>query len=100
MNLREVIDALTARAAELPAGLDTEVRVSMCDGVDNEITRSILVDHMAEVSQDDFKIHDLYVIVQGHPHRDEHAQKLHGVMHDADDYLRRWAAEGEPGERD
>jgi hypothetical protein len=95
VNIREVIEQLTAEAENLPVGLDTEVRVVMCDGTDAEITRIFEIDNMAALSEDG-SITDVFLIVKGHPHLDETSIVVHGVMQDADEHLRRWAEEDPP----
>jgi hypothetical protein len=95
MNIRDVIDQLAAHAADMPAGLDTEVRVVMCDGTAVDITRVIEVDNMAVISETDNSVQEVFVIVKGHSHLDE-TSSLRGVSQDADEQLRRWT-EAEPG---
>lgn len=93
MNIREVVDALSAKADELPAGWETEVRASMCDGSGVEITTAIEVDHMAEMPLDGGPVAAVFAIVQGHPHRDERVQRVRGIAEGADDAVQRWADE-------
>lgn len=100
MNIGEAIALLQAKANELPTGYNTEVRVSMCDGEGIETTRVLEIDHMATVSQETGQATELFAVIQGHPHKDDHAFRAKGVAHRADDYLRQWSAEGnDPDER-
>ncbi|TWP46040.1 hypothetical protein FKR81_37340 [Lentzea tibetensis] len=94
MNIGQAITLLQAKANELPTGYDTEIRVSMCDGEGIEMTRVLEIDHMATVSRETGQATELFAVIQGHPHNDDHAFRAKGIAHQADEYLHRWSAEG------
>jgi hypothetical protein len=71
MNIRETIARLNKAAAELPAGLDSDVHVRVCDELDDD---GVLVDLAGGVA-----------VVRGHPHRD--------VPLDADEALKKWVGD-------
>jgi hypothetical protein len=97
MNIREAIARLNEVADQLPTGLDTELRVHICNGSDKPgmVTPSIEVDFMVEQHRDTGKVAGSYAIVQGHPHRDPNPEgsTLRPVTMDADDVLQKWAEE-------
>lgn len=98
MNIRDVVNALTAKADQLPAGWDTEVRVSMCASGSVEITTEIEVDHMTSLNVETHVVNEIYAIVQGHPHVDERVQRLRAATEGADEALQRWADEDNDGD--
>jgi hypothetical protein len=75
MNIRETIARLNEVAAQLPAGLDSELHVRVCDELDEP---GVLVDVAGGVA-----------VVRGQLHRD--------ALVDADDALQRWAGEARGG---
>src|SRR5688500_2793220 len=97
MNIREAIARLNEVAAQLPRGLDTELRIHICNGSDKPgvMTPSIEVDFMVEQHTDTGKVTGSYAIVQGHPHRDPDpmGSMLRPVTMDADDVLQKWTEE-------
>jgi hypothetical protein len=95
MNIREVIDQLTAVAGRMPAAYDTEVRVAMCDGANVEITRALEIDDMALLDNEMRTVKEQFVIIKAHPHLDETSTVARGIAEDADDQLRRWTEDGE-----
>lgn len=82
---------MTAVAGRLPQGLNTDVRVVMCDGDRIEVARAVEIDHMATISQAGDTVEDLFAIVKGHPHLEEEPLRARGVSHDADKYLQQWS---------
>ncbi|MGH4017829.1 MAG: hypothetical protein ACRDT0_01010 [Pseudonocardiaceae bacterium] len=93
MNVRQAIEQLTAAAESLPTGLDSPVRVALCDGVDVQVSDEVDIDHYTEVSPD-VGVLGVFVMVRGHPHRDKDAgrsTKLRGWADQADEQLQRWA---------
>lgn len=97
MNIRDVVTALAAETEKLPAGWDTDVRVSMCNGEGVENTTVIEVDHMSSISLETLDVNEVYAIVQGHPHDDEQAQWLPGIATGADAALQRWTDKTDGG---
>lgn len=83
VNIRELIERLTAVAAELPAGADSDVRVHLCRGHDEpgEITTKVTVDSDGT-----------RVLVQGHPHLDVGDTEVLPVALGVDDELARLVA--------
>ncbi|MGH4011160.1 MAG: hypothetical protein ACRDTH_23870 [Pseudonocardiaceae bacterium] len=98
MNIREVIAKLQEMAERLPGGLDSEVRVSICNGNEPGLeTPSIGVDTCATQDEKTFAVMETYAIVQGHPHRDERTRALTPVTAQADDILEKWTADQQDG---
>ncbi|MFN2495004.1 MAG: hypothetical protein ABR608_03715 [Pseudonocardiaceae bacterium] len=92
MNVREAIEALTAAAARTPLGLDTEFKVSLCDGSSLEESSEIEIDHFALISKETGEVNSWYVAVKGHPHRDREqgrTTRLQGIASLADEYLKK-----------
>jgi hypothetical protein len=97
MNIREVIAQLQAVAAELPDGLDSQLRVHICHGSGEAalMIDSVEVHAMYSQHKETFEVSDSWAVVQGHPHLDE---KPGGRVHrpvtmDVDDVVQQWAAE-------
>ncbi|TWF74666.1 hypothetical protein FHX44_11547 [Pseudonocardia hierapolitana] len=80
MKIGELIELLTAAAAELPEGLDSQVHVHICRGRDafSIVTKEVTVDTSASVA-----------LVQGHPHRDDGPTVRRPVAMGVDDELAR-----------
>lgn len=94
MNIREVIEKLQEVAAQLPDGLDSEVRVHICNGSDPGLmTSSIEVDTMWTQNKDTFAVSGSFAIVQGHPHRDERDSTVRPVTSEIDDLVEKWAGD-------
>lgn len=97
MNIREVIERLDQVAAELPAGLDSEVRVHICNGHDAPgfMTPSIEVDMMWVQDERTLEAKDSFAIIQGHPHLDEDVEgsTTRPLTMNVDDVVQQWAAE-------
>ena len=68
MNIREVIEKLQEMATRLPDGLDSEVRIAICNAQDpGLVTPSIEVDTMATVDRKTSAVKESFAIVQGTP---------------------------------
>lgn len=94
MNVRDAIELMTAKAAQLPAGLDSDLRVAVCNGSeDGFVTPSVEIDTMFEFDQESLVVSEAFLIVQGHPHRDVKPSNLRPVTSQADEFLEKWAAE-------
>lgn len=96
MNVREAIEELRAAAERTPLGLDTELRVSLCDGSGIDESAELEIDHFARISRETGEVHSWYVAVKGHPHRDQEqgrTTRMPGVANEADDYLKKWTEE-------
>lgn len=97
MNIRDVIERLRELAAELPDGLDSRVRVHICNGSGNEgvMIDSIEVDSMYVQHKQTLAVSDSWAIVQGHPHRDETpgGTVYRPMTMDVDSVVEQWAAE-------
>lgn len=80
MKIGELIELLTDAAADLPAGLDSEVHVHICRGWDafSIVTKEVTIDTSGSV-----------VLVQGHPHRDDGPTVRRPVAMGVDDELAR-----------
>ncbi|HEY6424703.1 MAG TPA: hypothetical protein VIY28_15945 [Pseudonocardiaceae bacterium] len=96
MTVREAIEALRTAAAATPLGLDSELRVSLCDGDGIDESAELEIDHFARVSRATGEVHSWYVGVKGHPHRDQEqgrTTRLPGITNEADAYLKKWTEE-------
>jgi hypothetical protein len=80
VKIGELIELLTAAAAELPEGPDSQVHVHICRGRDafSIVTKEVTVDTSASVA-----------LVQGHPHRDDGQTVRRPVAMGVDDELAR-----------
>jgi hypothetical protein len=80
VKIGELIEQLSAAAAELPEGLDSEVHVHICRGRDafSIVTKEVTVDTSVKVA-----------LVQGHPHRDDGQTVHRPVAMGVDDELAR-----------
>jgi hypothetical protein len=96
MTVRELIEALTAATARLPAALDTDVELGVCDGENLQMIGTVDVNYWARVAPNGTP-KGYFVLVQGHPHLDEGgpARPLRGVTADVDDELRKLTEHGE-----
>jgi hypothetical protein len=87
-TIRELIDVLTAEAAQLPGGLDTQVAAGVCDGERLQMAWTVGVDHWAQVGEDGAR---QFVLVRAHPHLDaEPLPALPRGAGDVEEQLRRW----------
>ncbi|MGH3754113.1 MAG: hypothetical protein ACRDRP_15735 [Pseudonocardiaceae bacterium] len=94
MNIREVIEKLHEMAARLPDGLDSEVRVHICNGNDPGLmTPSIEVDTMWTQNTETLAVSSGFAIVQGHPHLDEADSTVRPATAGIDDLVEKWAAD-------
>lgn len=97
MNIREVIECLNEIAAALPGGLDSEVRVHICNGNDTPgvMTPSIVVDQMWVQDKRDFTVKGSFAVIQGHPHRDKDGagSTIKPLLMEIDEVVQGWAAE-------
>jgi hypothetical protein len=83
VNIREAIDQLAAIAEELPDGLDSEVKVHLCNG-----------DHAEGVLTGQVEVYDAggFAAVRGHPHLDDGDTVVRPLMMGLDGDLARLAA--------
>lgn len=97
MNIREVIESLNEIAATLPGGLDSEVRVHICNGQDTPgvMTPSVQVDQMWVQDRHNLAVKDSFAIIQGHPHLDENpaGSATNPWTMGIDEVVQGWAAE-------
>jgi hypothetical protein len=92
-TVREMVDALTAAAAELPNGLDTDVELGTCDGQALRLVESVDVSPWAEV--DGTGNAAPFVLLRTHAHPgDDAGELLRPVAAEADRHLRLWATGG------
>jgi hypothetical protein len=92
VNIREVIKKLQQVAEQLPDGLDSEVRVHICNGQQPGLmTPSIEVD--TTQNQKTLAVRGDFAIVQGHPHRDEGSGNTAPMISEIDDLVEKWASE-------
>jgi len=80
VKIGELIELLTAAAAGLPEGMDSDVHVHICRGWDafSIVTKEVTVDTSGSVA-----------LVQGHPHRDDGPTVRRPVAMGVDDELAR-----------
>jgi hypothetical protein len=83
VNIRETIEQLTAVAEELPDGLDSQVKVHLCNG-----------DHAEGVLTGRVEVYDAggFAAVRGHPHLDDEDTVVRPLMMGVDDELARLVA--------
>jgi hypothetical protein len=97
VKIHELIEQLRAVAADLPNGLDSELRVHICNGSGEPalMIDSVEVHPMHQQDRETFEVYDSWAVVQAHPHLDK---KPGGQVHrpmtmDVEDVVNRWAAE-------
>lgn len=97
MNIREVIERLQQVAAELPAGLESEVRIHICNGHDTPgvMTASVQVDPVWVQHERTLEVKDSWAVVQGHPHLDEDTEgsTTRPLTMGLDEVVQQWAAD-------
>jgi hypothetical protein len=93
-TIRELIDALMEKADDLIDGLDTRIATGLCDGVNLQMTYTVGVDFWTRVSRSDGRATSQFMLVQGHPHREDGGPLpvMSSLVADADEQLRRWSA--------
>lgn len=67
-TVRELIKAFSEAAGDLPEGLDTAVRIGVCDGENLQLVASAEVDYWARISMDRSVPDQQFVLVRGHYH--------------------------------
>jgi hypothetical protein len=94
VNIREVIDRLRGIADDLPEGLDSPVRLRLCNGFDEPgvMTRSIEVDTAQIVNKRTGET-TAFAEVCGHPHLDEGDTTVRYPVNDIDTLVDQWASE-------
>jgi hypothetical protein len=96
VNIREMIEQLTATADGLPEGLDTPVRVHICNGHDapsvNTAVADILPEQEMDVKTMRVRPGSTRVVVTVHPHSDDTSTTSRPVTMDVDDELARLVA--------
>ena len=97
MKARDLIDGLTYLVSDLPDGLDSDVRLGICDSADVQMVDLWDVVQQFPVNEDGSPRAAAYVLLRGHIHPGDHAgEVLRGVAADADDELRRLTDEDPP----
>jgi hypothetical protein len=93
MNIREVIDRLQELAEVLPDGLDSEVRVRICNGHSEAgfTTRAVEVDTVWHQDKRTLKVLEGYAALIGHPHTE--IEKSTPVTLGLEEAVERWSAE-------
>lgn len=95
MNIRDMIERLKEVAEELPDGLDSDVRVHLCNGLgaDGVITREVTVATRRRQNQATLEVKEAHAVVQGHSHLDDGETTVSSMMNDVDDELARLTGE-------
>jgi len=104
MNIREVIDRLHEVAQQLPNGLDSDVKVSICNQDEPGLTTSFIeVDTLWRYNRDNNVMTGSFAVVIGHPHHEKDGGKTTPLTAEIDNIAQQWAvdqAEGKSGAPD
>jgi hypothetical protein len=93
---RELIDMITATAAELRDGLDTDIEFGICDGNNLELIDDVDIDFYARVPTDGSPGGTQLLIICGHHHPGQKpGELLRGAAADVDDELRNLTGQDE-----
>lgn len=88
-TVREFVDRLVEKANALPAGLESEIELAICDGSTMTLVERVDVGKWANVDQADGTQTRTFIVVRGHLHPDDEPATMRAATADVDDELRR-----------